>query len=240
MENFTCDLAFELMVLADEYLLSRLRQICECQLQTFVNSMFLYSPPFFFFFVFIYLISFYMLIYDSAENACSMLAYGHSHNANDLKQFCMNFIMKVSSRSLPSLAFLSLFLLLLFILVLLSLLVFIYYRIHFTYLRRTPNTNTLSLFLFLFLPLFLFLFLFLFFFWQHFETISPTKGYQDLKSEPDLLLEISRMLPKHLAQPINLAKKLAPKNRWSSLVFLLVPAVFVFVAGFVYMKRSRV
>eukprot|EP00026_Physarum_polycephalum_P011486 Phypoly_transcript_11716.p1 GENE.Phypoly_transcript_11716~~Phypoly_transcript_11716.p1 ORF type:complete len:320 (+),score=26.23 Phypoly_transcript_11716:81-1040(+) len=133
VENFTCDLAFELMILADEYLLSRLRQICECQLQTFVNT----------------------------ENACSMLAYAHNHNANDLKQFCMNFVMK------------------------------------------------------------------------HFDAISPTKGYQDLKTEPDLLLEISRMLPKHLAQPINLAKKLAPKNSWSSLVLLLVPAVFVFVAGVV-------
>jgi len=141
VETFTCELAFELVVLADEYLLPRLRQICEIQLQNFVNT----------------------------ENVCSMLCYSHDHNAKDLKQYCLNFIMK------------------------------------------------------------------------NFDAVSGTPGYQDLKSEPDLLIEISRALPAHLAQPINMAKKLlAPKRDWVSVLAYTLPVVLVFVVAIGYARRSKV
>lgn len=137
VENFTYDLAFDLMALADEYLLPRLRQICEIQLQSFVNS----------------------------DNVCEILIYAHNHNANDLKQYCLNYCLK------------------------------------------------------------------------NFETVSTTQGYEELKTDPDILLEISKLLPNHLAQPIDLAKQLTPKTSWSA-VFFVIPIVFVVAAVSVYVRST--
>jgi len=138
VENFTSDLAFDLMVHADEYLLPRLRQLCEIQLQSYVNT----------------------------DNVCSMICYAHHHNAKDLKQYCLNFIMK------------------------------------------------------------------------NFDVVSTTTGYQDLKSEPDLLIEISRALPLHLAQPIDMLRRLTPQSKWTSLILILPVVLIVVAIG--YSRRPRV
>lgn len=67
--------------------------------------------------------------------------------------------------------------------------------------------------------------------------VSTTQGFEELKSEPDILVEISKSLPNHLAQPIDLAKQLTPKTSWSA-VFLVLPIVFVVAAVSVYVRGS--
>jgi len=121
VENLSSELAVDLMACADEYLLPRLRKLCEIQVECDVNI----------------------------DNACTMICFARDNNAPHLERFCLDFIL------------------------------------------------------------------------QNFRAVSATPGFEDLKNEPELLMKISRALPEHLAQPLDLVSALAPKQEEDSAMLIV-------------------
>lgn len=67
-----------------------------------------------------------------------------------------------------------------------------------------------------------------------------TQGYLELKTEPELLIHITHSLPEHLAQPVDMAKKLTHKKYWTPLkIAPLAAAAIIVIALVVRYSRKK-